>query len=474
MSRIANVIFFVCSALLTAAGVENPSVGSSGASPTAVPSANRGGLISNRQDFSTGNLTVTGNIGGGRHFRGIVPYGSSYYSQAELGDAGTSSIDDFLRRSADPLRMDRSPGVYEPYFQPRRAVTSWPQVSGPQLLNTNQSGQWRANPSQPANLPQTNMTPFSRQRPFSLTPGQTEQILSRQIDRQMQEKTQSKDKSLIQEQTKRLEKILLPKSAIAPAKPGERQEPVVEDAGLAQKYLETGAQTLESLKESKPSDDKKSPAAAESADRMADSGALLKEYKTYANLAEARCGQYMTAAQQLLAEGRFYRAADSFAMAAVWEPGLGQPYLWQGVSLFAAGEYMSSAYYIGRAFTLDPALAKLKIDLRKIISDRDTLENRLVEADAWQKRSSSGELAFLMAWVLWQDGKDSKAQQSLQEAMTIMGQDEAVRILLSAMGTPAVGEESGTSVIAESADPNQAKPAQSQQENIRDKTKGQP
>ena len=488
MSRIASVIFLVCSAALTAAGVENPSVGSRAGSPTSVPSANRGGLIPNRENFSpnAGNLGVTGNIGGGRHFRGVVPYGSSFYSQAELVDAGSGSVDAFLRRSANPLGADRGPGVYESYFQPSRAVTSLPRIGRPELLNPYRWTEARVNPAEPANLPQTNMTPFSRQRLFSPTSKESERILSRQIDRQMLEKTQSKDNPLITGQSRQLplelplEKILLPRTKDSPAQPGQIQVPVAGEADLAQKYLEIRDRTLESLKDPETSDKKPDTTKAQTADKKADlPGAADKaipaeyktgEYKTYESLARSRFGQYMVLAQQLLSEGKFYLAADSFALAAVWEPELGQPYMGQAVALFAAGEYMSSAYYLGRAFVLEPMLAGTKIDLAKLIPDRDTFESRLVEMETWQKRSGSGELAFMMAWVLWQDGKDVRARQSLQEAAKIMAQDEAVKILLSAMEHPAVdGDKSNASAV-----PAQPEPAQKQQENSEERVGGQP
>ncbi|HEY5140188.1 MAG TPA: hypothetical protein VIJ25_12865, partial [Methylococcales bacterium] len=50
-------------------------------SPTTPPSAMQSGLTSNpnSRGINAGNDIVTGNVGGGREFRGIVPYGSSSY-----------------------------------------------------------------------------------------------------------------------------------------------------------------------------------------------------------------------------------------------------------------------------------------------------------------------------------------------------------------------------------------------------------
>ena len=69
---------------------------------TMPPSTFQSGLVTRPASrYYTGNLGITGNIGGGRHFRGIVPYSAtSYFS----GTLGTTSLDSFLRRSAGPHR----------------------------------------------------------------------------------------------------------------------------------------------------------------------------------------------------------------------------------------------------------------------------------------------------------------------------------------------------------------------------------
>ena len=53
---------------------------------TIPPSTFESGLVTRPASrYFTGNLGITGNIGGGRHFRGIVPYSSTSYFSARLG-----------------------------------------------------------------------------------------------------------------------------------------------------------------------------------------------------------------------------------------------------------------------------------------------------------------------------------------------------------------------------------------------------
>jgi len=86
------------------------------------PSSIRSGLVRSPNPIDTsGNLLITGNISGGRHFRGIVPYRASSYFGAETG---SSSLDSFLRRSAGSEDFGRYSGTHKPFYSPSRTVTT--------------------------------------------------------------------------------------------------------------------------------------------------------------------------------------------------------------------------------------------------------------------------------------------------------------------------------------------------------------
>ena len=70
---------------------------------------------------TSGNLVITGNVGGGRHFRDVVPYGAI----TDFGAVtGSSSLDSFLRRSASSEDFGRFAGTYRPFFSPSSTVTT--------------------------------------------------------------------------------------------------------------------------------------------------------------------------------------------------------------------------------------------------------------------------------------------------------------------------------------------------------------
>jgi tetratricopeptide (TPR) repeat protein len=122
-----KIRFLVISAVVllpaaqSAFGIDNP------AGITTVPQSSlSSGVIRNPvsdyYDYQlNGNLIVTGNVEGGRHFRGLVPYRSTFEFTAPLG---SSTIDSFIRDSARTYYPDLPPGVAEPYYQPSRTVTT--------------------------------------------------------------------------------------------------------------------------------------------------------------------------------------------------------------------------------------------------------------------------------------------------------------------------------------------------------------
>jgi len=100
---IAVVVFSLAAggtsqAARTGGAVRNPVVGSPVGSGAVPPSSIRSGLVPTVSPIDrSSNRVVTGNIGGGRHFRGVVPYNAV---TDFAGTLGSTSLDSFLRRSA--------------------------------------------------------------------------------------------------------------------------------------------------------------------------------------------------------------------------------------------------------------------------------------------------------------------------------------------------------------------------------------
>lgn len=432
-------VTFVCTA------VENPNVSTSFKSNAAVPSQGQSQRLLTRPNplSASGNDVVTGNVGGLRYFHGVVPYGSSYYSSANLNDSGSSSITSFLRRSTNPVISDRNPGQTRSFYEPQRTVSSFYVQNGkPTALSQSiVSGKAQNNPNALPALFQKIDTE-NLQRPLSTNNLELEQLLSRQL------KLKETAKNEILEDSSKFhdffETMLKPeefKKNIQELKPEDEQETSKEPELEVLKELQKEYQ--DALLEQEPTNEEEDAQKAledEQFSKHAEAKSILGEHKTFASLAEAKFSKYMKAAEEFIREGKFYKAADAYSLAAIWMPEDPRPYAGKSFALFAAGEYMSSAYYLSRAIEIDPKLAAKKYDLAALIGDRDTFENRLIEMTTWQERSGSGELAFLMAYVLHHDGKVSKATTAIGKAEEKMPDSRAVAILKNV-----ISPENGTS-----------------------------
>ncbi len=107
--------------------LENPSIGSPIGGGTVPPSSYETGLVPSINPIDTsGNLVVTGNVAGGRHFRGIVPYRGTTDFVASPGSLRSTSgyFDSFLRRSSSVEYLGGYTGRTRPYYSPTGTVTT--------------------------------------------------------------------------------------------------------------------------------------------------------------------------------------------------------------------------------------------------------------------------------------------------------------------------------------------------------------
>lgn len=112
----AVTVLFLIGLSGTAWSIGNPGIGSPVGPGTVPPSSIESGLVNSPNPIDTsGNLAITGNVRGGKHFRGAVPYRSTTDFQASIG---SSSLDSFLRDSASPEDFGRYAGGYRPYYAP--------------------------------------------------------------------------------------------------------------------------------------------------------------------------------------------------------------------------------------------------------------------------------------------------------------------------------------------------------------------
>ena len=444
------VVLFFVSAIYGA--VENPNVGDPfNVRNTPSHSGQQQRYITRGNPYGkSGNDIVTGNVGGGKHFRGVVPYGSSYYSGAYSNTGGSRSVNNFIRRSANPIVNDRDPGQTRTYTDPRRSVSSMRRPDGTSgLSNPHLTGQGReTNPYIVPNPVQTITTP-QYQRPLSTNNMDLEQILNRreQLREESEKQTDRTEES--DEKNGFFDEAL--SSDLIEQKQDDKQEQedeVAPQEDALAKLLRENQKTDDDQTPELESDEAAEPQTQDEAklvDRTSPKSKLvpkldiealndegrkvLGEHETFASLADEKFEGFMDTAETFVKDGQFYKAADTYALAIVWKPKDARGYLGQSFSLFAAGEYMSSAYYLSRSFELDPKAATKKYNLAEFVNNRDMFENRILELSTWQERSGSGELAFLLAYISYQDEKATRAVNQIRKAKEIMPDAPAVTLL---------------------------------------------
>jgi len=97
----------------------NPSISSPVGTGTVPVTTYRSGLVASPDPIDPmGNLIVTGNVGGGRHFRGVVPYNAI----SDFGGVlGSGTLDSFLRTSTVP--QNYYSGGVTPFYSQTGTVT---------------------------------------------------------------------------------------------------------------------------------------------------------------------------------------------------------------------------------------------------------------------------------------------------------------------------------------------------------------
>ncbi len=498
-------------------GIDNP------AEITTVPQSSlRNGTIRNpTSDYYGnqlgGNLIVTGNVEGGAHFRGLVPYRSTWEF---TGSLGSSTLDSFLRDSARTYYPDLPTGVLRPYYLPSQTVTTLgqPGQSSLQLFYDELEQQTRqifkANiQSTVENEPQiTPLKMYSKDRPMSMRLEELIDIISvpTAMPQDIAEAETSTVENKISELASRLQQeingtselqtnlqdesvqpdirddSLKPPSLLLqddktqqPEEPAEKTEPgeKVQDEPKkpADVYTEIEQQIEQEmqkrLEQLKPKADEAeteqqqllpysitdSTSKSERKRKLiyefflkeksvqpqdtswqnviakklflkerGKAGATPGTYASFAALADAKFNQYLQAAAEYMKQGEYYRAADAWTLACTYKPDDPLAYAGKAYALFAAGEYMSSAYYLSRAIEIFPGYLQLQVKLEPDIMEKDVLEKRIADLAKWASSTGAGELFFLLAYAYYRSDKLELAEEAIEITLDRMPDSAAV------------------------------------------------
>jgi len=470
--------------------LRNPAAVNPAGSATVVPSSLQSGLFTMPNPLSpNGNLTVTGNVAGGKHFRGIVPYNSiSDFS----GTGDSSSIDSFLRYSAGV--QESYTGLTTPYYPQRGTVTTTGVGSSivirPPVLSVGgqQAGEFSL-PNVPGQkdyfVAETDI-PTVLYRPMSRTPAELERTISSELEQARIKVTEQQNKAGMEVFLRDIKKISdkadkLKEGLTEDKDEGFLLEPVKIETGLEFQRKSEEIPTLKQLagEEAMPVDvyeqmlerinefnktdrQKEDTQPVKSAGRLkaeddklghkqqgkevslrdrlaeidlasAKARELLGPYRTFASYTADKFNEHMRAGEKYLKAGNYYRAADAYTLASVYKPKDPLAYAGKSYALLAAGEYMSSALFLARALEIFSGYASLEIDLVAMIGDKDLLETRIADLRELLGLRKVPELFFLLSYVFYQMDRLEFAKQCIDAAYEEMPDSKAVGTLKDAI-----------------------------------------
>jgi len=162
----------------------------------------------------------------------------------------------------------------------------------------------------------------------------------------------------------------------------------------------------------------------------------LQKYGTgkLGSFSQEKFDHYMQAAELYMRQGRYYRATDSFTLAAAYQPNDARPYLGRSHALFAAGEYLSSAVLLARAIELDPRSALGRSDLVDAIGGPSVFAGRVTDLEQCVKTANAPQLQFLLAYVYFQMGRPAEAKAAIAAAEKRLPASPAIDLLKLAVG----------------------------------------
>jgi hypothetical protein len=152
------------------------------------------------------------------------------------------------------------------------------------------------------------------------------------------------------------------------------------------------------------------------------------------SVSQEKFDRYMQMAQLHLQQGRHARAAESFALASVYDPRDARPQIGRSHALLAAGDYLGSAVCLAKAIELDPRHTLRKLDLIEAVGGPDQFVQRITDLE---QRAKTGDappgFQLLLAYIYQQMDRPAEAHAAVQAAKRGLPASKSVTLLEAAI-----------------------------------------
>lgn len=141
-----------------------------------------------------------------------------------------------------------------------------------------------------------------------------------------------------------------------------------------------------------------------------------KDVRSFAKAVDQRVSNLVVQAEAELHQGRYYRAASLYRLAAATAPDDPLIRLGGAHALLAAGEYLTALFELTSAIDAYPAFGLLRIDLNAFVPDANVLDLRRADLERKLDRKEDYRLRFLLGYLEYYDGLAKFGLPDLQKA----------------------------------------------------------
>jgi len=423
-----------------------------------------------------GNDVVTGNVGGGSHFRGSVPYSSVYNFGGSLQ---TTSLDGFIRYS--------TPSNQQFYSQTGSSgISSSSELGGGYYANRSSKIRYSQqgsstldsslldNPIIPSGLGGTGYGTTNTfggylsdqsllnqgQGYRKVTPAEQMIFANQGID--TLQYTQNQDILKPSFENSKDNPVLEPFSLPTTVNNASQRPLTAAESNLAslkmqiisemniEEFLELKAQADENLRKQVQENwqntykDEESKPAEESTETGLNMGGMntggvaggasaTPSEPFDVRISEAEFARefdkQIAAGDKYMSQGKYYAAADAYTYACLYKPGEYSAYIRKSIALLGAGEYVNSSKFLKIGIKISKDLPEEKIDVASMFPDNTIYVARLQDVAMKINEFKPGDLYLLYAYMIYQEGKVTAAQSAANQDVIKLEDAEAAEIL---------------------------------------------
>jgi hypothetical protein len=138
--------------------------------------------------------------------------------------------------------------------------------------------------------------------------------------------------------------------------------------------------------------------------------------RSFAGPGDSALNQELAKAEALMAEGRFFDAANSYDRARLIDGTNPLPVLGRGHALLGAGDYLTAAVTLLRGLERFPEMTRFTVDLKSLMGGGETVDIRRADIMQRIEQHDDPRLRFLLGYLEYHGGDRVSGLRNLEKA----------------------------------------------------------